>query len=93
MRTEPEAAMPSQLVVDGLPIDFDERRLRSLFERFGQIESAVVMKTSAGHVLRFGYVTFASDEEAEQARQALDGAEVEGRRIAVAYPPISNPPA
>lgn len=62
----------SNLYVKNLPETMDDEGLRNTFKPFGTITSAKVMRDSATNVSRgFGFVSFASREEAEAARSEL----------------------
>lgn len=57
-----------KLVVLGIPWDVDSDGLKEYMSRFGEIEDCIVMKERAtGRSRGFGYVTFASVEDAKKA--------------------------
>ncbi|GAV73675.1 RRM_1 domain-containing protein/RRM_6 domain-containing protein [Cephalotus follicularis] len=60
--------MDRKLVVLGIPWDIDTDGLREYMNRFGELEDCIVMKErSSGRSRGFGYVTFASEEDAKNA--------------------------
>ncbi|XP_078444631.1 RNA-binding (RRM/RBD/RNP motifs) family protein isoform X2 [Wolffia australiana] len=70
--------MATKLVVLGIPWDVDTEGLRLYMSKFGEIDDCIVMKDrSTGRSRGFGYVTFAS---ADDAKKALDSGHVLGTR-------------
>lgn len=58
--------------------------LRTVFEEFGEVESAkVIMDKETGRSKGFGFVEMPNDEQAMQAIEALDQSELDGREIVV----------
>ncbi|KAH9711902.1 hypothetical protein KPL71_019895 [Citrus sinensis] len=63
--------MEKKLVVLGIPWDVDTDGLREYMSKFGDLEDCIVMKErSTGRSRGFGYVTFASAEDAKTALSA-----------------------
>jgi RNA recognition motif-containing protein len=61
-----------------------EEALRNLFEQHGEVASVRIMKDKfTGEVRGFAFVTMPADEQAQQAISALNGTEVEGRKLTV----------
>lgn len=61
-----------------------EDALRELFEGFGEVSSAkIIMDKFTGRSRGFGFVEMPNDDEAQNAIDALDGKEFDGREIAV----------
>lgn len=72
------------IYVGNLSYQVKEDSLRSMFEEFGEIESAqVIMGKFTGRSKGFGFVEMPSNSEADQAIKALNGKFVEGRNIKV----------
>jgi len=72
------------IYVGNLNYKFSDDDLKELFEEFGAVDSANVIKDrDTGRSKGFGFVEMANDEEAEEAIEELDGAEVDGRAIKV----------
>ncbi|XP_038895325.1 glycine-rich RNA-binding protein 3, mitochondrial-like [Benincasa hispida] len=72
----------SRVFVGGLSYGTDDQGLREEFAKYGEVvEAKVVMDRDSGRSRGFGFVTFAANEEASSAIQALDGQELHGRRI------------
>ncbi|KAK1308224.1 Heterogeneous nuclear ribonucleoprotein 1 [Acorus calamus] len=60
--------MENKLVVLGIPWDVDTEGLRQYMSKFGELEDCIVMKErTSGRSRGFGYVTFASAEDAKTA--------------------------
>ncbi len=76
--------MQNKLFVGSLPWGVDDAQLSELFSEHGEVTSArVVTDRDSGRSRGFGFVEFSSDEEAQAAIDAMDGATVEGRSITV----------
>jgi nucleolin len=82
-----------KLFVAGLPESITEDALREVFEATGGKVTDVSLPRdrATGRVRGFGFVTFASPEEAASARDSLDGSLQAGRPISV-RPFSSEPP-
>lgn len=78
------AAIPCRLFVGGLGTVVTEHDLREAFGAFGEVADVVVLKDrNLGESRGFGFVTMASRKDASKAIEALDGSELNGRRLAV----------
>ena len=76
--------MNKKLYVGGLPYSVTDEKLTELFESHGTVESAKVITDRYTDRSRgFGFVEMSTQEEAEQAIQALNGTELEGRNLTV----------
>jgi len=73
-----------KIFVGSLPWSAEDQNLRTLFEKFGQVDSAsVLMDKFTGRSRGFGFVEMPDDESAKQAISALNGSDMEGRAIVV----------
>ncbi|KAI9471914.1 MAG: poly(A) binding protein [Benjaminiella poitrasii] len=73
------------LYVKNLADDVDDERLREEFSRYGQITSAKVMREERSGVSKgFGFVCFASPEEATEAVVKMNGSKIASKEIYVA---------
>ena len=73
-----------KIFVGNFSFSTTESDLRSLFEPYGNIESAsVVTDRQTGRSRGFGFVTMSSEEEAQKAIAALNGTELKGRALTV----------
>lgn len=76
--------MSNKLFVGGLSWNTDDRALHSAFAAHGEVtEAKVIMERDTGRSRGFGFVTFASADDAATAVTALDGRELDGRAIRV----------
>jgi len=62
--------------------NFDEAKLKELFEECGEIESVIIMKNSNGISRGFGYVNFKNEESVKEALKK-DGEIIQGKHISV----------
>lgn len=78
------ASIPARLFVGGLGTAITEAHLREAFSPFGEIADCVVMVDRTTNQSRgFGFVTMQNRKDASAAVEALDGSELQGRRIGV----------
>lgn len=72
------------IYVGGLPSSVSEAKLRSLFEQYGTVDSVKLIKDRfTGEYKGFGFVEMPEEEQAQDAIAALNGFELEGKRIMV----------
>jgi RNA recognition motif-containing protein len=72
------------LYVGNLPYEIGEAELQDLFARAGSVESVNIMRDQAtGRARGFGFVEMSTDDEAQKAITALNGAQVGGRNLTV----------
>jgi len=76
--------MNKKLYVGGLPYSTTQDGLQQGFAAAGNVESAIVITDKmSGRSKGFGFVEFATEEEAAKAIEMFNGQEFEGRRITV----------
>ncbi|GFF51300.1 glycine-rich RNA-binding protein 4, mitochondrial [Aspergillus udagawae] len=74
----------SKLFIGGLAWHTTDDALRQGFERFGQVEEAIVVKDRDTNRSRgFGFVRFSNDSEADTAMENMNNQEFDGRTIRV----------
>jgi cold-inducible RNA-binding protein len=80
-----EAVVSSaKLYVGNLSYDTSEASIRTLFEAQGEVTSvSLITDRDSGRPKGFGFVEMATPEEAEKAKSALDGTELDGRALKV----------
>ncbi len=72
------------LFVAKLDFQTTSEELQSLFEQYGEVESAkVIFDKETGRSRGFAFVEMPSDEEGQAAIAGMDGATVDGRSIVV----------
>ena len=75
-----------KLYVGNLPYKVTSDELNSLFSEFGDIVDAVVITDRAsGRSKGFGFVEFADEAAAKKAVDAMDGKEMEERKLVVNF--------
>ncbi len=74
----------SKLYVGNLTYAVTSEQLQELFSNYGEVKSVNIIEGRG-----FGFVEMSSSSEAEQAKEALNGNELEGRTLRVdeASPP------
>ncbi len=78
------AALPTKVYVGSLHFNVTEDAVRSIFQPFGAVLEVQIHKDTATGISRgFGFVTFATPQEAKRAITELNGLEVLGRPIKV----------
>jgi RNA recognition motif-containing protein len=76
--------MSKKLYVGNLSYSVDEDALRKMFSQAGTVESVkVITDRDTGRSRGFAFVEMASDEEATDAINKLNGAQFEGRALTV----------
>ncbi|MFW6067548.1 MAG: RNA recognition motif domain-containing protein [Myxococcota bacterium] len=76
--------MSQKLFVGGLSWGTSEAGLRDAFAEYGDITYAkVITDRDTGRSRGFGFVEYGTREEAQAAREAMDGAFLDGRTIRV----------
>lgn len=76
--------MATKLFIGGLAWATTDESLRSAFEKYGDIDDAVVIKDrESGRSRGFGFVTFSELAMAESAMEGMNEQELEGRTIRV----------
>lgn len=75
-----------KLFIGGLAWAATDEDLRSVFASFGELISATVVRfPDTGRSKGFGFVEYASTEEAVEAKKELDGKEIAGRNIKIDF--------
>lgn len=82
MDTDPTA----KLFVGNLAWATTSEGLRDTFAQYGTVvEAAVISDRQTGRSRGYGFVTMSSPEEAQAAKAALDGQDMDGRPIRLDY--------
>lgn len=73
-----------KLYVGNLPWSATSDTLREMFAQFGNVvDATVITDRMSGRSKGFGFVTFETEESANQAITAMHEKEIEGRKIVV----------
>jgi len=76
--------MEKKLYVGNLPYKLDQNALRDAFSKAGTVEDALIITDKmTGRAKGFGFVTMATEEEAQAAIDMMHGQEIEGRKLIV----------
>ena len=76
--------MGKKLYVGNLAYGVSSSDLEQMFGEHGTVQSAqVIMDRDTGRSKGFGFVEMGSDQEAQNAITAMNGKEVDGRRLTV----------
>ena len=76
--------MGKKLYVGGLSYNTTQETLQASFAQAGTVTSAsIVMDKMTGRSRGFGFVEFATDEEAQKAIELCNGKELDGRTLTV----------
>ncbi|HSM43800.1 MAG TPA: RNA-binding protein [Acidimicrobiia bacterium] len=76
--------MATNIFVGNLPFSTSSPELEELFGQYGTVSRAqVISDRDTGRSRGFGVVEMDSDDEAQQAIEALDGTDIDGRQIKV----------
>jgi cold-inducible RNA-binding protein len=74
----------NKLFVNNMSFETKEEEIRELFKEFGEItELKMITDRETGRFRGFGFITFSNAEEANAAKEALNGKELNGREISV----------
>ena len=72
------------IFVAGLSYQISEADLKELFEEYGAVSSAkIIFDRESGRSKGFGFVEMDDDSEGQRAIEELNGAEFDGRTLAV----------
>ena len=84
--------MGSKLFVGGLAWATSDESLRTHFEEFGEVtETKIVTDRETGRSRGFGFVTYAEEANANEAKDALNNSELDGRTIRVDHATEQRP--
>ena len=82
--------MQNKLFVGNLAWSVNDESLKAFFATVGEVtEAKVIVDKFKNRSKGFGFVTMATDELAEQAIEALNGKDLDGRQLNVS---IAKPP-
>jgi RNA recognition motif-containing protein len=73
----------NKIYVGNLPYRFSEQELSAIFEPFGELEQVAIVKDPQGVSKGFGFVTFKSEESAQNAVAELTNVSAGGRTLKI----------
>lgn len=73
----------TNLYIKPLPKEYKTDDLQKLFEKFGEIQNAIVMTNPAGESRCFGFCNFKGHESAVNAEKEMNGFELQGQKLIV----------
>lgn len=74
----------AKLYVGGLPFSYSDEDLKKLVSEYGEVTSSVIiMDKFSNRSKGFGFVEFATEEEAQAAIDALHESDLDGRKLTV----------
>uniref|UniRef100_A0ACD5YAX3 Uncharacterized protein n=1 Tax=Avena sativa TaxID=4498 RepID=A0ACD5YAX3_AVESA len=79
--TSPADAMSSRLCVKNLPKGADEKRLREVFSRKGEVTDAKVIRTKDGKSRHLAFIGFRTNEEAAEALEYFNNTYIDTSKI------------
>jgi len=76
----------TNLIVNYLPQSLTDDEFRQLFQKYGHVTASKVVRDRAtGYSYGFGFIDYATEAEAERAVLALNGSQLQHKRIKVAF--------
>jgi RNA recognition motif-containing protein len=76
--------MSKKLFIGNIEWGTTEDELKELFGKYGEVEEGVIIRDRmSGRSKGFGFITFVNEEDADKAMEALNGYELNGRKLAV----------
>ena len=76
----------NKLFIGGISWNLEWQDIKDAFKEFGEVSYVKIIKDrETGKSRGFGFIEFASIEEAAAAKEAMDGAELDGRNIKVDF--------
>ncbi|XP_071838718.1 uncharacterized protein [Apostichopus japonicus] len=81
-----EKDKPGKLYLGGLPYEIEEAKLKGHFLKYGKILDVTIIKDKISNSSRgFGFITFESPDDADDAVKGMDRTEIDGKVIKVAH--------
>jgi RNA recognition motif-containing protein len=76
--------MSKKLFIGNIEWGVTEDELKELFGKYGEVEEGIIIRDRmSGRSKGYGFITFANEEDADKAMEALNGYELNGRKLAV----------
>jgi cold-inducible RNA-binding protein len=76
----------NKLFIGGISWNLEWQDIKDAFKEFGEVSYVKIIKDrETGKSKGFGFIEFSAIEEAATAKEAMDGAELDGRNIKVDF--------
>ncbi|XP_060063477.1 serine/threonine-protein kinase 31-like [Ylistrum balloti] len=69
--------------VGNLPTDANERNVGKIFSKYGEIQGIIVKEPSNNPLIRYAFVKYLCEPDADKACSELNGQEVQGKKVSV----------
>lgn len=84
----------AKLFIVGFPKDMEEIELVELFSSYGTVNTVtIVTDKESGESKGYGFITMTDQADADRAIAAMDGAEIDDRKISVRIAEDKRPPS
>lgn len=78
--------MGNKLYVTNIPFSYTDNQLGELFSSAGTVDSAkIITNKNSGRSRGYGFVEMGTEEEAQHAIEEVNGKEVDGRELKIAF--------
>lgn len=77
------SAQTTNIYLGNIDFNVQEDQLADMFGKFGEVESVKIIRDKDGKSKGFGFVTMPNVEEARAAMNALNGTDMNGKRLSV----------
>lgn len=75
----------SNLYVSNIPESFSKEEIKNIFLKFGQITDFKIVSSGIGTSKQYGYVCYATPEEAAVAYERIDGTFLDGNKLQISF--------
>ncbi|MBW7954351.1 RNA-binding protein [Candidatus Gracilibacteria bacterium] len=75
--------MGKKLFIGNINFKATKENLEEVFAQYGELEEVILVKDEQGRSKGFGFVSYTSEENAQEALKALNGFEIDGRALFV----------
>lgn len=73
----------TNIYVKYLDTSFSDEKIKEMFEKYGSVTSAVVMRDDKGESKGFGFINYDKNDDAQKAIDDLNGKEMDGKQLYV----------
>ncbi|XP_033750766.1 serine/threonine-protein kinase 31-like isoform X2 [Pecten maximus] len=76
-------AITYDVFVGNLPTDANERNVGKIFSKYGEIQGIIVKEQNNNPLVRYAFVKYLCEPDADKACSELNGQEVQGKKVSV----------